>query len=872
MNPSKQNRHGGNLSQLAAACGRAPHEILDFSANINPLGFPQWLRPMVSATVADLVHYPDPGAGAMTEAICKRYAANEQEVLCGNGTAEIISLLPLAAGFSNALIPVPTYVDYAHACTAASMGVHWLALSEADGFALDFDALSGRLSSAPFHGKALVFICRPNNPTGNTPDAGAIRTLARDFPASLFVIDEAFGDFVENFDSLAVNRPENVIVLLSLTKIFALPGLRMGAALANPSIAGAVSRIQPCWSVNTLAQAAAARALKDHDFIGKTRAYVARQRRSLTRKLGDIPGFHVYPGDADFLLVKTGRTDMDARRLASALLDREGIAIRVCDNYQGLDHRFFRVAVRTKEENDRLVSAITRVRDNGKPEKIPKNQPQKPTPAIMFQGTGSNAGKSILAAALCRILRQDGLHVAPFKAQNMSLNSFVTRAGLEMGRAQVVQAQAARIEPDVRMNPVLLKPSSDTGSQVIVNGRPAGNMNVSAYLDYKKKAARAACEAYDSLAGEFDAIVLEGAGSPGEVNLKDNDIVNMAMARHANAPVLIVGDIDRGGVFASFVGTMEVLAEWERHLVAGFVVNKFRGDAGLLEDALAYTDRHTGRPVIGVVPYLDRLGLPEEDSVSLKDRLQAPGIASSAPVTIGVADLPHISNFTDFDPFLCEDDVNLVFIRSEQEMDGLDALILPGSKNVMADVGWLRQSGLAGRIQDAEKRGQMEIAGICGGFQMLGAAIRDPHRIESNGKTVDGLGLLDVTTVLESGKTLARTRARHLASNLPVAGYEIHHGASRLSAAPLLELDDGRKEGACSENGMVWGTYLHGIFDDDRFRHWFINNLRRRKGLAPKSEAGVYALEPAFDRLADTVRRHLDIKRIYEWMGLSQAV
>ncbi len=870
---NNQNRHGGNLSQLSATSGRPATDILDFSANINPLGFPEWFRPLVSATLSDLVNYPDPSAGQMVSAVCKRYGTTEAEVICANGTAEIIALLPVAAGFSHALIPVPAYVDYAHSCHVAGIDAQTLRLVEENDFNLDFEVLAHTLASSPLFGKALVFICRPNNPTGQSPNGDRIRQLARDFPESLFVIDEAFGDFVENFDTLARNRPENVIVLLSLTKIFALPGLRMGVALADPKVIRAISRRQPCWSVNTLSQVTAARALADTNFIEKTREYVVRERQVLASNLSEIERLFVYPGEADFLFIRIDRTDIDSPRLAAALLEQAGIAIRVCDNYEGLDQRFFRVAVKTGEENERLVSAIRNVLNMKPTTAATARKRTQKTPVVMFQGTSSNAGKSIMAAALCRILLQDGLRVAPFKAQNMSLNSFVTRDGGEMGRAQVVQAQAAKIDPDVRMNPVLLKPSSDTGSQVIVNGFPIGNMNVMTYVRYKETAAKAARDAYDELSGEYDAVVMEGAGSPGEVNLKHHDIVNMKMARHAAAPVLIVGDIDRGGVFASFVGTMEVLAEWERQLVAGFVVNRFRGDAGLLGDALEYTRRHTGRPVIGVVPYLESLGLPEEDSVTLKEHIHHKRIIAADHVRIGVIELPHISNFTDFDPFLCEDDVDLRFIRVAEEINGLDAIILPGSKNVMADVRWLHHNRMAGRILNSMKNAATEkktqIAGICGGFQMLGRTIEDPHHIESSGETVKGLGLLNITTVLEADKTLTRTAARHLKSNTPVTGYEIHHGISRLSAAPLLETDDGRTEGACSEDAMIWGTYLHGIFDGDRFRRWFINELRRKKGLAPKTgRFGIYDLEPAFDRLAATVRESLDIKQIYKWMGL----
>ncbi|MDH5299536.1 MAG: cobyric acid synthase, partial [Desulfobulbaceae bacterium] len=426
------------------------------------------------------------------------------------------------------------------------------------------------------------------------------------------------------------------------------------------------------------------------------------------------------------------------------------------------------------------------------------------TPAIMFQGTCSNAGKSVLTAALCRILLQDGLRVAPFKAQNMSLNSFVTRDGLEMGRAQVVQAQAARLDPDVRMNPILLKPSSDVGSQVIVNGRPVGNMAVADYVRYKPKAFKAATDAYDSLAAENDVMVLEGAGSPAEVNLKHHDIVNMAMARHAAAPVLLVGDIDRGGVFASFVGTLEILDQWERDCIAGYVVNRFRGDKSLLADAFAYMERKTGKPVLGTVDYLKNLGLPEEDSVSFKGGLFAAPPPKGDHVVVALIDLPHISNFTDVEPFLAEPDVHLTIVRKAEELGEPDAVILPGSKNVISDLTWLRDSGMGERVRQLAAHGKAEIVGICGGFQMLGRSIADPHHIESAGETLEGLGLLEMATVLEQEKTLIRQNGVHLASGLAVHGYEIHHGQSRSEAPPALRLGQ-NGESAGAGNGRLWG-------------------------------------------------------------------
>jgi cobyric acid synthase CobQ len=432
------------------------------------------------------------------------------------------------------------------------------------------------------------------------------------------------------------------------------------------------------------------------------------------------------------------------------------------------------------------------------------------------------------------------------------------------------------------MNPILLKPNSDTGSQVLLGGKPVGNMGVDEYVQFKPRAFAAACECYDSLAAEFDAVVLEGAGSPGEVNLKSHDIVNMRMAEHAGARVLVVGDIDRGGVFASFVGTLEVLDEWERRLVAGWIVNRFRGDAGLLQPALDYMLRRTGRPVLGVVPYLASLGLPQEDSVEFKsgqlDADQAHGQqgangqggANGDAVEIAVIDLPHISNFTDLDAFRGESDVRLRIVRAAADLRQPDAVLIPGSKNTLADLGYLRQSGLADRIGQLAGAGKTEVVGICGGFQMLGREIRDPEALESAAGAAPGLGLLETVTVMTAEKTLARTTARHAVSALDVVGYEIHHGQTDAGDSPaLFRRPDGRAVGCASVDGRVWGTYLHGVFDADPFRRWFIDHLRVRRGLAALGRViAPYDIEPALDRLAGVVRSSLDVEAIVRLMGL----
>ena len=492
--------------------------------------------------------------------------------------------------------------------------------------------------------------------------------------------------------------------------------------------------------------------------------------------------------------------------------------------------------------------------------------------SIMIQGTMSNAGKSVLAAGLCRIFRQDGLRVAPFKSQNMALNSFITREGLEMGRAQVVQAQAAGVEPSVRMNPILLKPQSDTGSQVIVNGEVRGVMPAAEYFRYKKELVPEILRAYRSLAEECDVIVLEGAGSPAEINLMEDDIVNMGMARMARSPVLLAGDIDRGGVFAALYGTLALLPPGDRRMVKATVINKFRGDVEILRPGLSQLERLTGVPVAGVVPYLS-LDIDDEDSLS--PRLERGG--SSGPVEIAVIRLPRISNFTDFAPLESLPGAGVRYVSSPRELGEPDLIILPGTKSTMADLRWLRQNGLESAVLKLAARGT-PVLGVCGGYQMLGRTLRDPLGVEGGGEMA-GMGLLPVDTVFQGEKTRTRMEGAVLAgpgcfpglAGAPVEGYEIHMGATTLGegAVPFCRvapLGGGtpREDGAV--RGNVFGTYLHGVLDSGELLGRLWEGLARRKGLDPGEAPAfdpVRRREAEYDKLADALRRSLDMDLIY---------
>lgn len=486
---------------------------------------------------------------------------------------------------------------------------------------------------------------------------------------------------------------------------------------------------------------------------------------------------------------------------------------------------------------------------------------------IMIQGTTSNAGKSFLAAALCRIFRQDGYRVAPFKSQNMALNSFITLGGLEMGRAQVMQAEAAGIAPTVEMNPILLKPTNDTGSQVIVNGEVRGVMSARDYFAYKKALIPEVLRAYRSLAAKYDIIVLEGAGSPAEINLKQEDIVNMGMAQMANAPVLLCADIDRGGVFASLYGTVALLEPEERARVKGLIVNNLRGDKTILDPGVAMLERMTGIPVVGVVPHLT-VDLDDEDSLTERfDRAGSQGL-----LDIAVIRLPRISNFTDFNALARLPEVSLRYVKHTSQLGCPDAVILPGTKNTMEDLRWLRQSGLEAAICKHAASGGAVI-GICGGYQMLCRSIADPAGVESGG-SIRGMGLLAADTVFQGEKARTRVTGRieHAAgifralNGTAFSGYEIHMGrtSGQTNLAVLESQGQEKRDGMAS--GNIWGSYCHGIFDEGGFSQAFCSCLLRAKGLDPAQGVEDWAdyKERQYDLLADGVRRSLDLKKIYE--------
>ena len=492
--------------------------------------------------------------------------------------------------------------------------------------------------------------------------------------------------------------------------------------------------------------------------------------------------------------------------------------------------------------------------------------------AIQICGTGSGVGKSVIVAGLCRIFLQDGLKVAPFKAQNMSLNSFVTPDGGEIGRAQATQAQACRLKPTVDMNPILIKPTSDTGAQIILHGKPLRNMSALEYRDYKCKAQKEVLASFKRLKDEFEVVVIEGAGSPAEINLKAHDIVNMKMAQAAEAPVILVGDIDKGGVFAWLVGTLELLTKRERKRIKGFIINKFRGDKTLLKPGIDFLEKKAGIKVLGVVPYFKDIKIPEEDSVFLGN-LPSRETLTEELLNINVIRLPYISNFTDFDALENEPDVRLQYAEKREDLDGSDIIIIPGTKSTVADLDYLKESGLAEKILSIIKaRPETILIGICGGYQMLGQRIYDLDKTESKGKEAEGLGILPIVTNFKKEKILAQIKAKEITSGLEVSGYEIHHGQPQKlknyqPAFQILERQ-GQKaqdfEGAIIEEGRIWGTHIHGVFDEDTFRRDILNRVRLKKGWQPLTQRIVFNLDKELDKLAKLLRRNLDIGLLYE--------
>ncbi len=864
--------HGGNIRELAKTVGLEGPDILDASANLNPLGPPPWLDAAFNEGRRESSRYPDPDYRRLRSAAAKALSLDTECIVFGNGADELMFAAAKVLGSMGNTTPYhfitePCYASYREAAESAGCGVY------------DIGPISGMgLLPPEFKPGSVLWIAAPNNPTGlmpgNYPDC--ILMLSASYPDSFFVIDEAFIDFVDMPQAAAaslkslesLSTKSNIIILRSMTKFWCVPGLRAGYALCNPHVAKLLRRALPNWPLNSVAEAFAYRAFTDAQATERktrtmdlVRTEYLRIRESL-EKIGNI---EVFPTLANFYLLKAKGTP-ESGDIASEML-KHGIAARRCSNFPGLDANHVRLAIRTPEENDRITGALHAIfaPATGDKKQSPGYKPHRAR-ALMVQGCSSSAGKSLISAALCRIFRNEGIDVAPYKAQNMSLNSAVTPDGLEIGRAQAVQACACGLDADARMNPVLLKPESDKGSQIILMGKPYARYQAQEYYANHEHMKATARKAYDSLASEHELIILEGAGSPAEINLKSRDFVNMGAALYADAKVLLVGDIDRGGVFASFIGHASTFSPAELRLFAGFIVNKFRGDPALLGDAFAMTADRTGYPVLGCVPFLADLDIPDEDEPVIK----AKGDRNSA-IRIAVPRLPRVSNFTDMDAFAQDTDVSVEAVKSGAELasGNYDAVIIPGTKSTVADLAWLRDTGLAGAMTAFAKKGGF-IAGICGGYQMMGFKILDLDGVESAHAVTQGLGLLDVATEFRSEKTLTRAEATWAEANIPVNGYEIHHGSTSPLPGSELKAAFLRKDQSVLGygNSRLWGTYLHGVFDSDAFRNYYLNLIRLKKGIAKKPPSATPDLNSRLDILAEAVKSSIDMDSIRKAAGL----
>ncbi len=898
--------HGGNIYKMAQEAGCDVTTLMDFSVNLRPEGTPSFIREALQRSLENIHAYPAPQAEALCLAAAKHFKMSPKCFVFGNGSNELIHAVarvlaaqsPFSQAIQQAYIFEPAFSEYALACKKAKLQVHslWSGVPFASGTELGYAEIveAMRAQVASMKPCSLVFFANPANPSGFYVQRKDCLSLIQQRDDVFWIVDEAFIDYVGSSVSLVPSLPENALVLQSLTKFYAVAGVRLGYLVAQPAVAARIIEDLPVWTVNSLATAAALAVFAaPQDFADQTRQENAQRREHLMKLLTSLHGIRVYPSAANYVLFQCAQP---APHLPAQLLQHHRIAIRDCSNYYGLeDKTWFRVAVRLLSEHEHLVNALQQVLSSTKNAQQPhintdfvdfslppllstskKCALPKKTPALMLLGTSSNAGKSILTAAFCRIFQQDGYRVAPFKSQNMSLHSGVTLTGEEMGRAQIVQAQGARLDPEARMNPILLKPHSDTGSQVIVMGKALGHMRVAEYFSKKKELWHSVTAAYDSLAGEHDILVLEGAGSPAEINLKEHDIVNMRMAEYAEAAVLLVGDIDRGGVYASFLGTWMTFTESEKKRLLGYVVNRFRGDASFLAPAHAYMLSQTQVPVLGVVPYVHDLGIPEEDMAGFTWNAQENFVQSDEnTLEIAVLMLRHVSNFTDIHPLLIEKGVRVRPVRSVQEWGNPHVVIVPGSKSVVADLEIMRSSGLAEKIQAHAAQGKW-IFGICGGLQMLGKEIRDPYSVESTQSVVQGLGLMALTSTFAKEKTLKQVKNVSTPLGVTAKGYEIHHGLTTHDAGvqPLFLRADTthvtEQERICGYvQAKCWATYVHGIFDNDVFRQTWIAYLRQDVGLPLcAASSASYDLEHALDRLADVVRASIDMSAVYESLGL----
>lgn len=848
--------HGGQIDELAKSAGINPEELIDLSASINPHGFPEWTRTLMSRHLESVQHYPDLKMKALTEAACLFYKCTEEELYIGNGSSEILYQLPRVLKGKRVLIPTPAYIDYAHAFQV----VEW-EVAEVNTFNSENGEHQWEVIESSIREHDVIVLGHPINPTGSCMEKESLLKLIESHPTCHFVVDEAFADFMEPEARVVYDRPVNVSVLCSLTKSFAIPGLRLGAMVADSNLVSSLKKITAPWSVNSLAMEFGNKALRDTSFLKETRQEVSLLKEHFFRSLKKFKHLEVCKTKANYVLVKS----KDALAIGEKLLSDAGIAIRNCKDFHGLNENYFRVAITSYENQSKFI----RVLENFYKVEVPSIQKKK-SYKLMIQGTASNAGKSLITAALCRLFMRKGLKVAPFKSQNMSLNACVCSDGLEMARAQMLQAYACQITPQPEMNPILLKPEGFGRSQVVVMGENKGAMSVKEYHAKHQEFFQTSLKAFRTLSDKSDLVIMEGAGSIAEINLRSVDIVNMPMARAVNAPVMLVGNIDLGGVYASLAGSLDLLPEADRKLIKGFLVNRFRGDASLLEPAHERITEHTRKPFLGVIPFLDHLRLPEEDSVGFSNPKWGSHHQGDV-IDIVVIDVGYASNINDFEPLLLESDINIRKVKTPDQLGSPDVIILPGSKNVFESLNNLKLQGLIEAIQLCKP---IELIGICGGMSMMSKTLKDLKGYESGqSQEAQGMGFLELNIEWKETKTLLKRKLHWPDFNLMTEIYEMHQGQITKSEAEVIASSNEGEPLAWKSSSQsqtnYWGTWCHGLFDNDVFRRAWINKLREQKGLPISDKMQTFSLEKELDRWADHVEEHVDIEALWKIISTS---
>ncbi len=844
------------MRAAAQRYGIPENDWLDLSTGINPNG---WTVPAVPQGIWQRLPQDDDELHAVAQSYYGTPA-----LLAVAGSQAAIQALPRLRAPCKVAVVAPSYAEHAHAWQQYGHQVTPMSAAEI-------------LHSGDEVQVALIV--NPNNPSGLLFSRDELLRLHKKLAArgGWLLVDEAFMDATPAHSLASACPLPGLIVLRSLGKFFGLAGARVGFVLAEEKILQPLAEALGPWPIAAPSRLVATLALRDTDWQDATRLALPLASQRLTELLR-AQGLQPSGGNSLFQWVCRA----DAANIHEQLA-RQGILTRLFDAPSSL--RFG--LPRDEAQWARLAAALNPnplqlplVRGRARPappmtrggwEGFEPNEQSGGNSArtLMIQGTTSDAGKSTLVAALCRWLVRQGVRVAPFKPQNMALNSAVTHDGGEIGRAQAVQAQAARLAPHTDMNPVLLKPNSDTGAQVIIHGRAIGNMDALEYHQYKNTARAAVMGSHARLSAQYQVVVVEGAGSPAEINLRAGDIANMGFAEAVDCPVILIADIDKGGVFAHLVGTLALLSDSEQARVVGFVINRFRGDLSLLQPGLDWLEQHTGKPVLGVLPYLHGLHLEAEDAVpiSLPSPACGGGAGGEGSLRVIVPRLPHISNHTDFDPLRLHPQVEFSFVAMGDPIPSADLIILPGSKSVRSDLSSLRAAGWEAAIKQHLRYGG-KLIGICGGLQMLGQHIHDPLGIEGAAGSSAGLGLLELSTTLAAEKQLRNVQGTLLLENAPVSGYEIHAGVSSGTALqrPSLQLAHGA-DGAISDDGQILATYLHGLFDSTQA----CNALLRWAGLREVQTPDYRArCEADLERLADTVESYLDTAKLRELFQLGE--